>query len=483
MVEFIMKILMASSEAEPYAKSGGLADVVSSLSQSLTEQGHDIRVILPHYRDMIFNRMEMLPGRCAVSWGVSEETSFQIIRDRLRDVPYYFISHPLMSERAGIYGDTSFSPYPDNNRRFALFQHGIFYALTFLDWTPDVIHCHDWTTGLVPYLLNTHYRKEFPQTSSVMTIHNLAYQGKYPRLDLHTFGITPDIVAEEGDINLLRTGICSADWVTTVSPTYAGEVQTPEYGYGLDSLLRSRHTQFSGIINGVDYTEWNPESDSLIPARYGMENLEVKAANKSELQGISALAIREDVPVISMVSRIAEQKGFIELLSNGTSALEEILRQLPVQVVIIGTGEEALEQSLRELAGAYENLSVLITFQNKLAHLAEAGADFFLMPSRYEPCGLNQIYSLKYGTLPIVRQTGGLADTVTDISFEGGTGIVFKELSSENIFEAVRRAVYFWLEQKEAYREAQIRGMKQDFSWKKSAQEYESVYNRIRRPL
>lgn len=478
-----MKVLMTSSEAAPYAKSGGLADVVPALSQELSAMGHDVRVLLPCYQGIQFISPRTLPGTCRASWGIAEVHSFEIIRDTLKDVPYYFISHPMFTQRPGIYGDTSFAPYPDSSRRTALYQHGVFEFCRHIDWMPDIIHCHDWTTGLIPYLLKTRYAEQFSRTASMLTIHNLGYQGKYPRLDMHTFGISPELASEHGDINLLRTGISYAHWVTTVSPTYAREIMTPEFGHGLEHLLQNRRKTFSGILNGVDYTEWNPETDEYIPKRYSIEDMSGKDSDKQELQGLAELEIRDDLPLIAMISRIAEQKGFVELLSGTTSALEEILRQLPVQLLIIGTGDSELEESLKELAGKHEHLSVMITFQDRLAHLAEAGADFFLMPSRYEPCGLNQIYSLKYGTPPIVRKTGGLADTVSDISEDQGTGIVFEQLTSESIFEAVRRAVYFWHEQKDAFQEVQKRGMKKDFSWKVSAQEYERVYTETRRLL
>ncbi len=477
-----MKILMASSEAAPYAKSGGLADVVSALSQALTDQGHEVRVILPHYRDVSFLRQKSLPLQCSLSWGIAEHTSFNVVQDTLKSVPYYFLSHPLFSQRPGIYGQTSHTPYPDNNRRFALFQHGVFALCREMGWIPDIIHCHDWTTGLIPYLLKHTYRHEFPDTASVMTIHNLGYQGIYPRLDLHMLGLPSEAALPFGDINMLRIGIASADWVTTVSPTYAEEVKTPEFGHGLDELLKQRSGEFTGILNGVDYTEWNPETDQLIEQTYSADTLDLKKENKRAFQQEMGLPITDEKPLFVMVSRIAEQKGFLELLTNGTSALEEILKQLPVQFAIIGTGDYRLEQELTALSKRHEQLSVRIAFENRLAHLAEAAGDFFFMPSRYEPCGLNQIYSLRYGTLPVVRRTGGLADTVQDISEDHqGTGFVFEQLLSEQMLESIRRAAELWIDHSNQYRNAQIHAMTQDFSWVRSAEIYTEVYDKIRR--
>ena len=477
-----MKILMASSEAAPYAKSGGLADVVSALGQALAEQGHEVRVVLPHYRDIPFLRQKALPLQCSLSWGIAEQAVFGVVQDTLKSVPYYFISHPLFNQRPGIYGQTSHTPYPDSNRRFALFQHGVFSLCREMGWIPDIIHCHDWTAGLIPYLLKHVYAHDFPETSSVMTIHNLGYQGVFPRLDVHKIGLPPEAVAASGDINMLRTGIASADWVTTVSPTYAEEVKTPEFGHGLDDLLTRRSDQFTGILNGVDYTEWNPATDRLIAQNYDAQSLEGKAKNKQAFQQEMGLPVTDDVPLFVMVSRIAEQKGFLELLSRGTSVLEEILKQLPVQFAVIGTGDHVLEEQLESLSRRYEHMSVRIAFENRLAHLAEAAGDFFFMPSRYEPCGLNQIYSLKYGTLPVVRRTGGLADTVRDMS-EGdqGTGIMFDQLLNEELFEAVRRSCELWTDQFDLYRSAQVRAMNQDFSWDRSAEQYREVYDKTRR--
>ncbi len=453
--------------------------MVQALSQTLAQRGHDVRVILPHYQDMTFHTPRYFSGSCRADWGIGEYAEFSIIQDTLKDVPYYFISHPYFTQREGIYGATSFAPYTDNNRRFSLYTHAVPALCRHLSWKPDIIHCHDWTAGLLPVLA----RYAFPDSSTVMTVHNLAFQGIFPRLDLHTFGLDPELLEypREG-INMLRLGLEHADWVTTVSPTYAEEVKTPEYGCQLDDVLRKRGNRFTGILNGVDYTEWDPGSDPLIPQQYSVDTLERKAASKQELQRLAGLEDQPEVPLVCMISRIAEQKGFVELLSNGTSALEEMLRQLPLQICIIGTGDARLERELQHLAEKYRNLSVMITFSNKLAHFGEAGADFFLMPSRYEPCGLNQIYSLRYGTVPIVRRTGGLADTVSDADTDPqGTGFVFEELTAEQIFETTARAAACYLDRQEEYIRIQKRGMVQDFSWNNSAQEYEAVYNQIRR--
>ncbi len=459
--------------------------MVSSLSRSLIERGHDVRIFLPAYRDSLPPDAQELPVRLKVRWGDSFQEKFSVFRAASGSLECYFISHPLFSGRGGIYGEHAYAPDPDNHYRFSLFSHMLLEFLSRTSWIPDVIHCHDWTTGLIPYLVSMKQRSLFPETASVMTIHNLAFQGGFSRLDTYGMGIDPETAhgLPPEHQNLLALGIIHADWVTTVSPTYALEVQRPEYGFGLDALLRSRKECFSGIINGVDYRVWDPQTDSLIPQRYGPDSLEAKQLNKQELISRCSLSDREDLPLIGMVSRLAEQKGFMELVNGTHSPLEEMLKVLPMQAVIVGTGDARMEKRLRELDGQYPQLSVVIGFSDGLAHLVEAGSDFFLMPSRYEPCGLNQLYSLRYGTLPIVRRTGGLADTVIDMDSESATGIVFDELTPEGLFEAVSRAVHLWHEDRTMYTTMQLRAMAQDFSWNSSAETYEAVYTGIRRNI
>jgi starch synthase len=478
-----MKILMATSEAVPYIKTGGLADVAGSLSEVLTGRGHDVRLVLPYYRDIKAENPQKLPLQLSI--GSQTCSVFQCTSEK--GTPCYLIANPVFTQRAGVYGESSHSPYPDNLFRFTLFSKAVLELCGRLDWHPEIIHCHDWTTGLLPSLLKRSDDPGFSDTKSIMTIHNLGYQGEFTKHDIHAAGLDAELVFGEEPVryeqrvNMLKTGITEADIVSTVSKTYAREIQTRTMGYGLDQLLSSRSEDVYGILNGVDYSEWNPEHDRYIPYQYGIEQLEGKAKNKTELQKYCGLEQSTGTPLFGMVSRLADQKGFRELCSGTPSALERMLTELPVQIVIVGTGDHEIESYLSGLEQMYENFSTHLVFNNYVAHLVEAGADFFLMPSRYEPCGLNQIYSLRYGTLPVVRKTGGLADTVTPIEeqHQTGTGFVFDLMSGEAIFDAVEQASEFYRNNPEVMKKAVLRAMKQNFSWEKSVDEYESLYKNL----
>jgi starch synthase len=475
-----MKILMATSEAVPYIKTGGLADVAGSLSEVLTERGHELRLVLPYYRDIAAEKPEKLPFEL----NIGSQTCSVFQCTGIAGTPCYLIAHPVFTQRSGVYGETSHSPYPDNLYRFTLFSKAVLELCSQLKWYPEILHCHDWTTGLLPSLLRRSWDTGFSKTKSIMTIHNLGYQGEFTKHDIHAAGLDADLVfgdepvTYEQRVNMLKTGISKADIISTVSKTYAREIQTRTMGHGLDLLLSSRSEDVYGILNGVDYSEWNPEHDRYIPHQYGVDQLERKAENKIELQKYCGLEQSAETPLFGMVSRLADQKGFRELCSGTPSALERMLTELPVQIVIVGTGDHEIESYLSRLEEMYENFSAHLVFNNYVAHLVEAGADFFLMPSRYEPCGLNQIYSLRYGTLPVVRKTGGLADTVTHINEQeqSGTGFVFDLMSGEAIFDAVQEASLFYKNEPKAMKNAVIRAMKQNFSWEKSADEYESMY-------
>lgn len=477
---------MISSEAVPFAKSGGLADVVTALSQNLVQTGHDVRIMIPCYQTLIGNGYEILPWTGDITIGGREE-QFRVARTSIQGVEVYLFMHPLFSERKGIYGPTSNTPYPDNLYRFTLFSYGVFEFCRLLAWYPDLFHCHDWTTGFIPLILKK-LRKEYPvrysSARSIMTIHNLGYQGDFSKHDIHVTGFDAtdiqDTPFEYSDrINMLKTGIQYCDTITTVSNTYANEIQTPEFGCGLEGLLTSRSSDLFGITNGVDYTEWDPSDDAYLPLHFSIDDISNKALLKKDLQSQARLPQKPNVPLIGMVSRIADQKGFRELCGGLPSVLERALYDFQVQFVIVGTGDTEIERYLEDLAKRYENLSVYITFNNYIAHLVEAGADFFLMPSRYEPCGLNQIYSLKYGTIPIVRKTGGLADTIEPISSDlsEGTGILFEHMSGEAIYQSIAQAVSMWEDfGTDRIREVRLRGMSREFSWELAAKEYEFVY-------
>ena len=473
---------MVSSEAVPFSKSGGLADVVTSLSQALVGLDNDVRLILPLYGSTDDSLFTTTPMRLTVALQGGDET-VEIKQLRFQGVDCYFIVHPWFTARKGIYGDTSFTPYPDNFLRFLLLAKVPQLLCKALDWHPDILHCHDWTAGLVPFLAKRDTSGVFSQTKSVFTIHNLAYQGDFPRFDvlMGAMEVDPRMLSGEGThqrLNMLKTGLEFADLITTVSPTYAKEIQTVEHGCGLAPLLQARSTHLHGILNGIDTQEWGPLTDSYTDIHFSAEDLSGKFQLKSTIQKRFGLAVDPVVPIISMISRIAEQKGFVELCQGTPCALEQILTELPVQVLIIGTGDKAIEEKLTALSELHPNLSVNLIFNNSAAHLVEAGSDFFLMPSRYEPCGLNQMYSLRYGTVPIARKTGGLADSIIDCDDnpEQGTGILFSEMSGKAIFEAVARAVNHYSLGPEHLLPIRTHGMEVDFSWRQSAQEYLRIF-------
>ncbi|NCC66063.1 MAG: glycogen synthase, partial [Spirochaetia bacterium] len=398
-------------------------------------------------------------------------------------VTYYFIRHPFFTERKGIYGDTSFTPYQDNMRRFTLLNKGALLLCTLLDWHPDIMHCHDWTCGLLPYLLTISDDPLFKHTKSMMTIHNLAYQGDFSRLDILGCDIPPTKEMFSGygptkRANMLKTGLIYADRLTTVSPTYAKEIQTKQYGCSLEDLLSSRADVLDGIINGIDYDEWSPEKDAFTSHHFSSRNLEGKALLKAELQEEFGLVVDPKIPLFSMISRLADQKGFVELLEGSPCALEQMLSSVPMQMIIVGTGDSQIENQLQELGNTYDNLSVNILFSNRAAHRLEAGSDFFLMPSRYEPCGLNQLYSLRYGTIPVARKTGGLADTIIDLDEnpEDGTGILFEAMSGHAILDAVKRALSWWDKGPMTMQAIRSRSMQCDYSWQRSAALYRELY-------
>ncbi len=476
-----MKILMISSEAVPFIKSGGLADVVTALSQVLIEMGHDVRLILPNYQDIIHDNISISAEYLSVS--MSEQTEhFNVVESSLGALPCYFVDSPLFNERAGIYGKSSHAPYSDNFYRYTFFNKAVTTFCEEINWSPDIFHCHDWTTGFIPLLV-----KQSPILShakSIMTIHNLGYQGDFSKHEIHTVGLeAADIfigseIEYSSRVNMLKIGIQLAHAVTTVSSTYAEEIQTKEFGHGLEHILQDKKDVLYGILNGIDYSEWDPVSDTYIPKPYSIKTIEDKMLNKKELQSYCRFDNDLDVPIIGMVSRIADQKGFRELCSGSPSALEQMIMNVDAQIVIVGTGDKDIEDYLKRLSNMYDNFCALIVFNNYIAHLVEAGSDFFLMPSRYEPCGLNQIYSLKYGNLPIVRRTGGLADTIEPMNedYSEGVGFVFEQMSGEAIYDAVEQAIMFWNEPDELVTEVKKRAMSKSFTWEQAAQHYCEVY-------
>ncbi len=483
-----MKILMIASEAVPFAKTGGLADIVNSLSKKLSLLGHDVRILMPRYASISTENLKLLIENLHVPVRFEQDQS-SIQQGYLpnSEVPVYFLEHPTFSKRPGYYGGNGGRPYRDNHYRFAVLSRSVFPLCRELNWIPDILHSHDWQSALVnAYLREFEMESEFKQCRSIFTIHNIGYQGIFSKHDIHTTQLSwetcsNDEAEPESSLNFMKCGILNADAITTVSPTYAKEIQTAEFGHGMEELLQQRAASLYGILNGVDYDEWDPAKDPHIPQPYTAEDISGKVAAKAHLQKKVGLPEDKSVPLIGLVSRLAAQKGFYELCDPHRGALQRICREMSVQVVVLGTGEQWIEEALLDLQRHLPNLKVKTTFSDSLAHLIEGGSDLFLMPSRYEPCGLNQIYSLRYGTLPIVRETGGLADTVENYDNQtgAGTGFMFRDLSPESIFHTTEWAVSTWYEQPDHFRQMQKRAMHCHFSWKDSAAHYVELYEKL----
>ena len=479
-----MKILLASSEAVPFAKTGGLADVVGAIPKQLRGAGHDIRIIMPLYR------AARLRAKDAIALATLRvEIAGQMVEGRLlesrsaTEAPFYFIECDKYFDREQIYG-TAQGDFPDNAERFIFFSRAVLEALPAMGTRFDLIHVHDWQTALIPVYLRTLYadRAGARDTATLLTIHNLAFQGVFWHWDMKLTGLdwslfTPERLEFYGKINFLKGGIVFADAINTVSRTYAKEIQTVEFGAGLEGVLRNRSQDLSGILNGVDYDEWSPDRDRLTPAPFTAEDLSGKAVCKEGLQKEFGLNVEPAVPVIGMVSRLDDGKG-LDILA---SAMDEIMA-LDLELVILGTGHDRYHRLLGDLAEQYRGkLGVRLAFDNRIAHMIEAGADMFLMPSRYEPCGLNQLYSLRYGTLPIVRSTGGLADTIHDASKgngEGANGFSFQDYTGPALAGTVARAVALFGD-KRKWKKLVANGMAQDWSWARAAREYEALYQRV----
>ncbi len=478
-----LKILMISSEVVPYAKTGGLADVVGALPQVLQRLGHEVIVVMPKYGSIDVQKFGLRRhwDSMGVWMGNMQEWCAVDVADN-DGVPTYFIEHNNFFARPGLYHDDNFNDYADNPRRFAFLTRAGLQLAQDLRFKPDIVHVHDWQSALASaYLKIWHWNDPLlGGAASVLTIHNIAYQGKYPAshydyLGLQWSNFTPDKFEDYGAINFLKGGIVYADVVNTVSPTYANETRTPALGYGLAPYLNDKGENYIGILNGVDYTQWNPAVDRLIPARYSLEDMAGKRICKAELQRRFLLDVNPHVPIVGVVSRLVSQKG-LDLLA---ATIERIVNEMVVQFVVLGSGDKGLEAFYGDLPRRYPGrIGSFIGYNNQLAHWIEAGADFFIMPSIYEPCGLNQIYSLKYGTLPIVRATGGLDDTVIqyDERTGDGTGFKFWEPSPNAIFYTVGWAVSTFYDRPHHMAKMVRMAMQQDYSWEKSAAQYEALY-------
>ena len=450
-----MKILMITSEAVPFAKTGGLADAVSALAISLRKQGHGVKIVMPRFYKIDRSKLKAIDEPVAVAAGTVETWVKYYYADLPgTDVPVYFIDHEQAFGRDGIYGTKAEPDFHDNPYRSAVLCHGAFQLCRFLGWYPDIMHAHDWFCALVPVLLKHVCRNGyFAHTASVFTIHNLGYQGWYPKDSFPALGIDWNLyhgagLERNGSINLLQSAISCADMITTVSPTYAGEMQTTEGGFGLDGLLRVRSDCVRGVLNGCDLETWNPKKDKLLPKNFDAKDLSGKAVCKAELQKRMGLPVKPDVPLIGIVTRLAEQKGIAEVFAPTYGSIFSMCVNMDIQFAILGSGERWCEDEIN-------------------------------MPSRYEPCGLNQMYSMLYGTLPIVRRTGGLADTVEQYNEAtgDGTGFLFDSLTPGAIYDTVGWAVYAYYNKKDHIKKMQLAGMKKDFSWDRSVDGYRGVYS------
>ena len=476
-----MRILFIASEGLPFSKTGGLADVIEGLPKALVGHGHEVAVVLPRYRGTKATAMVMP----SVTIQLGPRLRFPAVADGtvVGGVRYFFVDDPAYFDRDGLYGGRG-GDYPDNAERYSEFCRTAIEVAKHV-WPADVLHCHDWQTGLVPVLLRTSYAEDpaMKDIPIVFTIHNMGYHGQFGRDVLERAGIPastfyPGGIEFYGNVNLLKGGLVYSDYLTTVSRKYAQEIQTPEFGYGLDGVVRSRADRLVGILNGVDYTLWSPEKDKLIDAKYSSKDLSGKHVCKQALLELFDLPAEHlSRPLIGIVSRFADQKGFDLIAERAHELMQEELL-----LVVLGTGERRYEDLFRALAAAYPGrVGVKIAYDEAIAHKIEAGADMFLMPSRYEPCGLNQIYSLKYGTVPIVRATGGLDDTIEPFDLEHGTGTGFKfvEYSGMALVQCVRQALQHFSDER-IWKRIQLNGMAKDFSWKASAAEYVKLYTAAR---
>jgi len=484
-----LKVLFTSAEVVPYAKVGGLADVSGALPKALEKMDLDVRLAMPLYGTISPKEFGLRKVTEAepIPVPLGDEKAL-LWHSRLpdSDVGVYFFENKRFFSRSGVYSNPrTGKSYADNALRFAFFDGAILEWIRTDDWKPDLIHANDFHCGLIPAYLRTKYSRD-PLLSGIKTIfsiHNLAYQGRFPMEILSQIGLPQELaqpmgaVEFFGEINYMKAGLVFADLISTVSEGYAQEIQeSAEFGQGLEGVLRSRSADLYGILNGVDYTQWDPENDQLISHQYGLGDLFGKGKNKTALRKILGLPRpNQEQPLVGMISRLADQKGFDLVLQ----AAEEILA-LDLQLVILGTGQKEYHRQLEVLQKKHpRKLGLALTFDNRLAHQIEAGADMFLMPSRYEPCGLNQMYSLRYGTIPIVRATGGLADTILDANQhpQDGNGFVFREYRADEMMTAITRAVEAFAN-RDLWQKLVERAMAADFSWARSAEKYRQLYQR-----
>ncbi|MGE7120774.1 glycogen synthase GlgA [Peribacillus sp. NPDC046944] len=473
-----MNVLFAASECAPFIKTGGLGDVIGALPKALKKQGINVSVILPKFKDLPFQIKQEMTHVTSIEVPVGWRQQFCGIEKLVANgITYYFLDNEYYFKRHGSYG------YFDDGERFAFFSRAILESIPFLDDHPEIIHCHDWQTGLVSVLLKAHYQKHplYENIKTVFTIHNLLYQGVYPKtvlaelLDLSELYFNMDGLEFHGNVSYLKAGLAFSNYITTVSPSYAEEIQTPYYGEQLDGYLRKRNGDLKGIINGIDNESYNPASDEYLPVPFS--TYEGKMKNKRELQEILNLPVNDEVPVISMVTRLVDQKG-IDLILH---VFHEMMGQ-GIQFVLLGTGEEKYEWAFRNLAEQYPNqVSTNTYFDEGMARRIYAGSDIFLMPSQFEPCGIGQLIAMRYGALPMVRETGGLRDTVIPYNqFTGeGNGFSFTNYNAHDMLHTIEQAVGMYKFQPKRWKQLTENAMNEDFSWDSSSSEYIDLYESL----
>jgi len=485
-----MKILYLTSEVYPLIKTGGLADVSLSLPREIQKSGHDIRLSIPFYgpiKEEHPHSFEYL--KTSYIYFRSEYYAATIFQGFLpsTSLPLYLIDSQQFFNRPGIYNENGID-YPDNCLRFAFYCMQSLQMLKLIDFKPDIIHCNDWHAALAIIYLKTVLKDEefFKDFKSLFTIHNISYQGifspdKLPEIGLDERFFTLDCLEYWNNINLMKGGIILADAINTVSPTYCKEIQTEEFGFGLEGVIQENAHKLHGILNGADYSLWSPEKDPYIAQPYDTKKPARKKENKKDLQKELGLKVQEDIPVIGMVTRIIQQKGFDIIIP----ILETLLQKEDIQLVILGSGDEKYEQELEEVQKKHGNKFIFVKgYKNALSHRIEAGADIFLMPSAFEPSGLNQMYSLKYGTIPVVRKIGGLNDTIvpcTPANMKKGraNGFMFSEYSSDKLLKTIKKALHLYRNDSQSWKQLMKNAMKYDFSWKKSAEQYIKIYNKL----
>jgi starch synthase len=478
-----MNIVFAASEGVPFSKTGGLADVVGALPGALAALGHQVSVYLPRYRQTKLTEPVSEVRSVTIPFDDQYRFASVVSGGRLHGVRFYFVEYPPYFDRDALYG-TPAGDYPDNAERFALFSRTVLEASKILG-VPQIFHCHDWQSALIPVLVRTVYAEDpaFRDVGTVFTIHNMGYQGLFPPDTLPLLMLPWDLFTMSkmeffGQVNFLKGALTYSDFITTVSRKYSQEIQTAEYGFGLEGVLRDRASTVTGILNGVDYDEWSPQTDKFIAAEYSPQDLSGKAMCKQDLLAAFGIPTADvKLPVIGVVSRFAAQKGF-DLIAQ----IADRLAREEMIVVALGAGDKTYEEMFLRLNKQFpKKIAVKVAYDNAIAHKIEAGADMFLMPSRYEPCGLNQIYSLKYGTVPIVRATGGLDDTIEpwDARTGKGTGFKFSEYNGESLLLTIKHALTAYRDQT-SWQALMRNGMNKDFSWNASAREYGKIYEKVR---